>query len=685
MVERRSWIPMEDGVRLAASLFLPDSAEAGGPVPVVLEALPYRKDDATASDRPEYERLCGEYGYAVARVDLRGTGSSEGVATDEYPASEQADLCQVIAWLAAQPWSTGSVGMYGTSYSGFNSLQVAAERPPALKAVVAIYASDDRYTDDVHYTGGALKLLDLVDYPLYMVALNALPPVPAIAGPDWRERWRARVEGLEPWLLRWLEEQADGPYWRQGSLRPAYERIACPTMLVAGWADGYRNATFRMLERLRAPARLLFGPWSHMAIDTSLPGPRIDLVPEMVRWWDRWLRGRRNGVDEAPPVTVFVRHATRPAPDLDEVAGSWRDEPVWPPERARSLTLPLSGAAPASGGVDRLAVRADVGSAAWISCAGHLPFGQPDDQRSDDAWSLVYDWELDEELEILGHPRLAVRVGSSAPVAFLSAKLCDVFPDGTSALVARGFLNLAQRRSRTDPEPMRPGVVEAVEVELDATSWVFPAGHRLRLSLAGTDWPNLVPPPAPVTLTVERDGSALTLPALDGPGPSPPPLAPSAPSDRPRRDHRPTIPAPAPRTPRPAGGWSGTCSAAGPRPRSTTAAGPSCRTGRCWSSGTRGRSARRWTRGRPGPAGRPATASSGRRRPSPPASGSTCVATPTPSRSGSTWRPARATSSAGPGPGAAASPATSADRSPGIRSRPRSAERGIDPPFSFCP
>ncbi|HET9555737.1 MAG TPA: CocE/NonD family hydrolase [Actinomycetota bacterium] len=530
MVERRSWIPMEDGVRLAVSLYVPD---AGEPVPVVLEALPYRKDDATASYRPEYERLCGEYGYAVARIDLRGTGSSEGVATDEYPASEQADLCQVIAWLAAQPWSTGAVGMYGTSYSGFNSLQVAAERPPALKAVVAIYASDDRYTDDVHYTGGALKLLDLVDYPLYMVALNALPPVPAIAGPDWRERWRARVEGLEPWLLRWLEEQADGPYWRQGSLRPAYERIACPTMLVAGWADGYRNATFRMLERLRAPARLLFGPWSHMDPDISLPGPRIDLVPEMVRWWDRWLRGRRNGVDEAPPVTVFVRHATRPAPDLDELAGSWRDEPVWPPERARSLTLPLSGAAPASEGVDRLAVRADVGSAAWISCAGHLPFGQPDDQRSDDAWSLVYDWELDEELEILGHPRLAVRVGSSAPVAFLSAKLCDVFPDGTSALVARGFLNLAQRRSRTDPEPMRPGVVEAVEVELDATSWVFPAGHRLRLSLAGTDWPNLVPPPAPVTLTVERDGSALTLPALDGPSPTPSPsLPPPRPADR---------------------------------------------------------------------------------------------------------------------------------------------------------
>jgi putative CocE/NonD family hydrolase len=428
MVERRSWIPMEDGVRLAASLYLPEAVEGGEAAPVVLEALPYRKDDVTASDRPEYERLCHEYGYAVARVDLRGTGSSEGVATDEYPASEQADLCRVIDWLASKPWSTGAVGMYGTSYSGFNSLQVAAERPPALKAVVAIYASDDRYTDDVHYTGGALKLLDLVDYPLYMVAMNALPPVPAIAGPRWRERWRGRVEDLEPWLLRWLEEQADGPYWRQGSLRPAYERIGCPTMLVAGWADGYRNATFRVMERLQVPSRLLFGPWSHMAADSSRPGPRIDLVPEMVRWWDRWLRGHRNGVDEGPPVTVYVRHSTRPAPDLDEQPGAWRDEPAWPPDRAATHTLPLAAAAPAGGGTDRLEVRADVGSAAWISCAGHLPFGQPDDQREDDAWSLTYDWGLEGELELLGHPRLVVRVGASAPVAFLSAKLCDVLP-----------------------------------------------------------------------------------------------------------------------------------------------------------------------------------------------------------------------------------------------------------------
>jgi predicted acyl esterase len=314
----------------------------------------------------------------------------------------------------------------------------SAERPPALKAVIAICASDDRYTDDVHDTGGAAKLLDLVDYPLYMLALNALPPVPAVAGPEWRERWRARVEGLEPWLLRWLEEQADGPYWRQGSLRPTDERIACPTMLVAGWADGYRNATFRMLERLRAgPAAVrALEPHGHRHLGARAadrPGPRAGPVV------GRWLRGRRNGVDEAPPVTVFVRHATRPAPR---------------PGRARRQLARRTRLAPGTDQVpDRPAVRRrprlrgcrPVGGARRRRERGldqlrrSAAVRQPDDQRSDDAWSLVYDWELDEELEILGHPRLAVRVGSSAPVAFLSAKLCDVFPTGPRPWWRGGF------------------------------------------------------------------------------------------------------------------------------------------------------------------------------------------------------------------------------------------------------
>lgn len=509
MEHRRGWIPLADGERLAVRLWLPERL----PAAVLLEALPYRMDDLTASYAEEYERLCAEGGFAVCRLDLRGTGSSSGLATDEYPPSELDDLQQAIAWLAACEWSTGRVGMYGTSYSGFNSLQLACERPPALGAVCAIYASDDRYTDDVHYMGGALRAIDVVDYCHYMTAIAALPPVPAVFGDGWRDEWRRRLDALEPWLVRWLEEQRDGPYWRHGSVRPGYDRIACPTFLVAGWADGYRNNTFRTFERLTCEKRLLLGPWSHMSPAASLPGPRLDLVPELVRWFGRWLRDEPNGIDAEPPIAVFVRRSTRPAPDLDEVRGAWRYEEDWP--LARATTLALRPEPPV--GEDEVAARADLGTAAWISCAGRLPWGQPDDQRADDAFSTTYAWPVSGELEILGHPLLRVALTPSAPVQYLSAKLCDVFPDGTSALVTRGLLNLAHRNGHHAPVPLRPGEPVEVTLEFEATSWVFEDGHEIRLALAGADWPNTWPPPAGTPLVVERSALVLTLPVVAGP------------------------------------------------------------------------------------------------------------------------------------------------------------------------
>jgi putative CocE/NonD family hydrolase len=515
MEERRARVTMRDGVRLAARLWVPDTT----PAPVVLEALPYRMDDLTSSYAPTYEELC-EHGFGVCRLDIRGTGSSEGIAEDEYTQAELDDICEVIAWLAAEEWTNGRVGMFGTSWSGFNSIQVACLRPPALHAIVPIFATDDRYTDDVHYMGGAVKAVDLVDWVTYMVACNALPPVPAVFGEGWREEWLRRLEHTEPWVLRWLEEQHDGPYWRHGSLRPGYERIACATMIVAGWADGYRNNTFRTFEALRCPRRLLVGPWSHMSTRTSLPGPRIDLVPELVRWFDRWLRDTPNGIDEEPPIVYFARRSTRPAPDLAEVRGEWRTEPGWPPERLRVRTLRPDGP-----GTDVVTVRGDVGVAGWISCAGQLPWGQPSDQRPDDAFSLVYDWPpLEEELDLLGHPRVRLTLTPDAPVQYLSVRLCDVFPDGTSALVTRGVLNLAHRAGHDHPTALEPGVAVDVEVELEVTSWLLEPGHRLRLALAGADWPNTWPPPAAGALHVERGSVELTLPVLHGPSPTPPPV-----------------------------------------------------------------------------------------------------------------------------------------------------------------
>ena len=510
-LRREVSIQMPDGARLAATLWLP----AHGRQPCLLEALPYRKDDLTSSAET-YVRLRDEFGYAVCRLDLRGTGSSTGNATDEYPPTERDDLSAVIAWLADQDWCDGSIGMWGTSYSGFNSLQVACERPPALKAICAIYASDDRWTDDVHWRGGALRLVDTVDYCHYMTPMNALPPVPAVWGEDWREEWRRRVDTYEPWLLTWLGERTDGGYWRQGSVRqppgePGYERISCPTMLVAGWADGYRNNTFRTVAALRdagVPHRLLAGPWAHASPETAIPGPRIDLVPEMVAWWDRWLRGRDNGVD-TDVCTIFVRSSTRPQPDLEMHAGAWVRE-QWPSPRVATQGRELDGRLP-------YPVRADVGTAAWIDCAGHLPWGLSDDQRLDDAAALTWTWDA-EGVQLLGHPAVRLRLSADVPAASVSVKLCDVFPDGTSALVTRGTLAL---------EADDPGVERTVDVTLDACAYAFAAGQRLRLSVAGADWPNTVAPPRPVTLTVH--GGDLELPVWSGDTPYEPPVLTSGP------------------------------------------------------------------------------------------------------------------------------------------------------------
>jgi putative CocE/NonD family hydrolase len=536
MTDERRFLTMDDGVRIAVTLHTPDHVPA--PWPVVFEARPYRKDDISDASAI-YRRLCDEGGLAVCRADVRGTGSSEGVALDEYTTREWDDWLHVIAWLAEQPWSNGNVGMFGTSYSGFNSLQVAALRPPALKAIIPIYATDRRFTDDVHYGGGVRRGIDFLDYPMNMVAMNALPPAPSVYGEGWREEWLRRIDANEPWELRWLEEQTEGEYWRHGSVWfEGYERIEAATMIVAGHADGYRNMAFRGFERLAGPKRLLFGPWSHMSPRFSMPGPRIDHVPEMIRWWRRWLAGEDNGVDHEPPIQVFMRRATTPEPDLADHEGEWRAELEWPPAGLRERILELGQAARSGGGGlrtragDPLEVRGDVGVTGSIWCAADLPFGSPWDQRPDEANSLVYDVaEPAAELAIAGHVRVELRVSSSAPVPFASAKLCDVFPDGTSAMITRGITNLAHRDGHDRPAPMPVDEPVDVTIELDATAYVVAPGHRLRLDLAGADFPSSWPPPSAGTLTVDAAASRLVLPVLEEPpGAGAPAFAPGEPS-----------------------------------------------------------------------------------------------------------------------------------------------------------
>src|SRR6476646_5938273 len=234
-------IPTRDGIELSANIWVPEPVD-GHPderFAAILEMIPYGKDNWRRNADVARGEWLAARGYALCRVDVRGTGSSGGIALDEYTADETADGYEAVEWLAAQPWCSGAVGMWGISYGGFTSIQVAALRPPHLRAIVPIQGTDDRYLSDVHYIGGCVTASELSQYAVSQVAMNAMPPDPAFRGDGWRDEWLARLEATPPWLVEWLRRQTDGPYWRPGSLAPDYDGIDAAILSIGGWCDAY--------------------------------------------------------------------------------------------------------------------------------------------------------------------------------------------------------------------------------------------------------------------------------------------------------------------------------------------------------------------------------------------------------------------------------------------------------------
>ncbi|HSK17118.1 MAG TPA: CocE/NonD family hydrolase [Gaiellaceae bacterium] len=500
-----AWIPLADGTRLAARIWLPEDAE-DNPVPAILEFLPYRKTDGTAIRDAARQPYLAGFGYAAVRVDLRGTGESDGILEDEYLPQEQEDALEVLAWLREQPWCDGTLGVWGISWGGFNALQVAARRPPGLGAIVTLCSTDDRYADDVHYRGGCVLALDMLPWACSMLTWNARPPDPLLRPDDWRETWLARLEAASPWIEPWLAHQRRDGYWRHGSVCEDYSAIECPVFAVGGFADGYTNAVPRLLAGLDVPRKGLVGPWAHAFPDDASPGPSIGFLQECVRWFDHWLKGEENGVMEGPMLWVWLQDSVEPRPTYDVRPGRWVAEEAWPSPRVgvRRWELPLVEPRPLLG-VQSCGAEAG----AWTAEGQSADL--PGDQRRDDAVSLVLDSEpLERPLEIVGFPEAALSLSVDRPLALVAVRLCEVFPDGTSALVARGLLNLAHRDGHAEPAPLEPGRLYHARVALDFAAHSFPAGRRLRLALSPTYWPWAWPSPEPVTLTLHA--GALELP-----------------------------------------------------------------------------------------------------------------------------------------------------------------------------
>ncbi|WP_090240183.1 CocE/NonD family hydrolase [Lentibacillus halodurans] len=498
------WIPMSDGAKLAATIWIPDDAH-DNPVPALLEYLPYRKNDFTAiRDSARHPYFAG-HGYASIRVDIRGTGDSDGVLLDEYLKQEQDDCLEVLDWIEEQPWSTGSVGMFGKSWGGFNSLQVAARQHPALKTIITLCSTDDRYADDVHYRGGNVMGQDMLWWASTMFAYNARPQDPSVVGKSWKENWLDRLN-TSPFVESWLRHQRRDEYWKHGSVCEDYSKVNIPVFAVSGWQDGYTDAVLRMLENL-PHAKGLIGPWAHEFPEVAIPEPAIGFLQECLRWWDQWLKGIDTGIKDEPQLISWIQNSELPEVTYDERPGKWVVDHTWPSSNVTSQSFWFSKGKLARHVTDEekmiIPGKQEHGYYAGVFC----PFGQPGDlpadQRLENGKSVVFTSEpFDETIELLGRPVFHANVSVDQENAILAVRLCDKAPTGESTLISWGMLNLTHRDSHEHPEPLMPGRIYTVEIGLDVLGQQVPAGHRLEVSVAPTYWPQAWPSPKPVTLSI---------------------------------------------------------------------------------------------------------------------------------------------------------------------------------------
>jgi uncharacterized protein len=528
------WIPMSDGCRLAARIWLPVDVQMT-PVPAILEYIPYRKRDFTrARDEPMHYYFAG-HGYAAVRVDLRGSGDSDGLLLDEYLQQEHDDALEAIRWIAQQPWCSGTVGMMGKSWGGFNSLQVAARRPSELKAIVTVCSTDDRYADDVHYMGGCL-LNENLAWGSVLMSYNAYPPDPELVGERWRAMWRDRLEHAVFFPEVWLEHARRDDYWKHGSVCEDYDAITCPVYAIGGWADAYSNAIPRLLAGLKAPRKGLIGPWAHLYPHDGVPGPAIGFLQEALRWWDHWLKGIDTGMMAEPMLRVWMQESVPPKPFYKNRPGRWVAESQWPSPRITRKRHWLDAGrlshAPATKAQLDFHSPQTTGLGAGEWCGFGAPGEAPLDQRGDDGCSLTFDSEpLQERTEILGAPVVTLEVAADQPVALIAVRLNDVARGGASTRVTYGLLNLTHRHGHEQPEPLEPGKRYLVRVTMNDVAHAFAAGHKLRLAISTSYWPIVWPAPQPVTVSLFTDESFLDLPVRP-PDPTDDALRPFEPPER---------------------------------------------------------------------------------------------------------------------------------------------------------
>lgn len=518
------WIPLPDGTRLAARRWATAGEER--PRPTIFEHLPYRLSDFRAGRDHSWYAPLAEAGYVGLRVDIRGTGNSDGHFEDEYSDQELDDAEAIIAWIRKQPWSDGSVGMIGISYSGFNALQLGTRNPEGLKAVIAAGFADDRFDQDVHRIGGGVHDQGL-SWSQLCLGILSFPPDPMIVGEDrWLDQWTERLDGLEPPILRWLAHQRKDEFWRRESARDGYDDMRCAVYAVSGWNDRYRDGVLSLLSEYSGPRKGLIGPWEHAWPHEAGIGPRLDFITEAIRWFDHWLLGIDDGIMDESTLHAWVESSAPPSSAFREQDGTWVALDGWPAAAIEQRHLWSTSNALVDV-ASPLATEVVISDVAIIGLDGGVsaPFKSaatdlPRDQRAEDGRSTTFDTEpLPGPLALLGQAEFALALVSDVPLATVSVRLCDVFPDGTSRLITQGLLNLAMRDSSSHPTPLPVDRAFDAVVRFQGIGYEIAAGHRLRLAVSVNYWPWIWPSPVAPRLSIPQ-GSApvLRLPVLDRAG-----------------------------------------------------------------------------------------------------------------------------------------------------------------------
>lgn len=512
-------ILLSDATELAVSHYVPITAASDAKFPVILELLPYRKDDLSLGWSHSYNDFFARKGFALARVDVRGTGSSGGLVPErEYSDTEIEDAIEVIAALSELPWSNGKVAMWGISWGGFNAVQVALRNPPHLEAILAAHTSDDLFKNDVHYIDGIFGVDE------YMLSINHMTGF--MRSPDYNidEEYFSNRFDREPWMFTYLRHARDGDFWRPGSLHGQYDKIKIPIYFIGGLLDGYRDTLPRALEGLSTPVRAVLGPWNHSWPHGAAPGPGWEWREDAAQWLGYWL-GKADATladSSEQSFRFFLRDSETPSLSTDRLAGQWYAT-GWPlPARETqnrvfypaSENLLVTEIATQNVSTETLTVvpssGVDLGD--WW---GELT----PDMRSVDAHSLTYDsGPLEEELAMVGFAEVSLLAAADSSQANWVARLEDVHPDGQVSLVAGAAINGSQRNSTMQPAALNPGEFVPLNFKLHFTTWKFKPGHRVRLAISNSAFPMFWPSPnlSSSSLRVNAAATSLSLPIWTG-------------------------------------------------------------------------------------------------------------------------------------------------------------------------